>query len=178
MTLLAPVAVAVALAAVAAGQAAAILRDQPLPDEAQVEVLPTGYSYGNDGDRLLVGFQLGNTGPAVRVEQVGADLPGLRLADVIASGAPFDYRAAGEGAGDLPAFDLAAGEVVVLTLVYELQACSSVPADTRLVPVSVRTGRAVGTLGVALPSLPAEEPGAAEDALDPWQRALVRSLCE
>lgn len=176
--MLPPLAVAVALAVVASGQAVALLRDQPLPPEVRFEVLPTGYSYGNEGDRLVVGFQLGNSGPAVRVEDVGADVPGLRLTDVVASGAPLDFRTAGEGDAALPAFDVAAGEVVVLTLVYELQACSSVTTDTRLVPVRVRAGRGVGTLGVALPSLPAEEPDAPADALDPWQQALVRSLCE
>lgn len=177
MTSLAPALVALGLVALAVPQAVYVLRDPPLPDDVALEVLPTGYSYGPEGDRLVVGFQLLNPGPRVAVTDVGTSLPGLRLVDVVASGAAFDFRAAGEGPAALPEFTLDRDEVVVLTLVYTLEACSSIPADARPVPVRVQARGAQGSVAVPLPALPSDEAGAPEDRLDEWQQVLSRSLC-
>ncbi len=174
----APVAVAVALAAVAAGQVAAVLRPQPLPATASVEALPNGYSYATEGDRLLVGFQLRNAGDVgLRVVAIGADLPGLQLVDVAAAGQPFDFAAVGEGAAPLPEFALRGGTVIEVTLVYRVRSCAAVPRDEQLVPVTVIAGRAEGVLPLLLPRAPAAAVDAGPDDEDPWQQVLVRDVC-
>ena len=173
-----PLVVGTALLAVGAGQAAAVLLGGPLPDDAELTALPNGYSYATRGSDVLIGFQMKNTGARdLRLLDLGADLPGLRLVDVVGAGDPFDYRAIGEGADPLPPFDLRTDAVVEITLVYRLEACSSVPDDRRPMPVAVRAGRADGTLQVPLPTAPADDEDAGPDDEDEWQQVLVRDLC-
>lgn len=173
-----PLAVAAALVLLAAGQTAALLRAQDLPAGASLAVLPNGYSYATDGDRALVGFQVRNDGDRdLQVLAVGAELPGLELLDVTASGAPFRFEVAGAGNAPLPAFDLPAGTVIEVYLVYRVRRCGEVPQDVRPLGVTVRAGRGQGVLRVPLPGAPAEDVDAGPDDEDPWQRVLVRDLC-
>jgi hypothetical protein len=174
----APLAVALALAAVSVGQAVTVLRPQPLATGAAVEALPNGYSYAVDGELAMIGFQLRNGGErAVRVLGIGADLPGLRLVDVGASGEPFRFELVGVGPEPLPAFDLPPGTVIEVNLSYRVGRCADVPGDDRPVPVRARTGRGEGVLALRLPGQPAEAIDAGPDDEDPWQRVLVRDLC-
>ena len=169
---------AAALLAVGAGQTAALLVGGPLPDDAGLTALPNGYSYATRGSDVLIGFQMQNTGGReLRVLDLGADLPGLRLVDVVGAGDPFDYRAVGEGPDPLPPFVLRDDAVVEITLVYRLEACSAVPEDRRPMPVAVRAGRADGALQVPLPTAPSDEEDAGPDDEDEWQQVLVRDLC-
>jgi hypothetical protein len=170
--------VVLALALLGAAQAAAVLT-APLPGGAGLTALPNGYSYATRGDsEVLIGFQMRNTGDRpLRLLDLGADLPGLRLVDVVGSGDPFDYRSAGEGEAALPPFRLAADAVVEITLVYRLEACSSVPEGRRPMPVRVRSGQADGTLKVPLPTAPSDDEDAGPDDEDEWQEVLVRDLC-
>jgi len=170
--------VALALLLVAGGQAVELLRPRALPGDVAVEVLPNGYSYLTAGDRVQVGFQLRNSGPVpVEVVDIGAALPGLALADVVASGEPFRFSAVGTGEQPLPAFELRPGTVIEVNLVYRLEECADVPAGERTVPVTVRVGRADGVLDVPVPGAPAEAVDAGPDDVEPWQRVLVRDLC-
>ena len=171
--------VALALLLVAGGQAVELLRPRALPAAVAVEVLPNGYSYLTEGERVQLGFQLRNSGPVpVEVLDIGAALPGLALADVVASGEPFRFSAVGAGDQPLPAFELPPGTVIEVNLVYRLQACADVPAGERTVPVTVRVGRATGVLGLPVPGAPSGAVDAGPDDLEPWQRVLVRDLCE
>ena len=173
-----PLVVGGALLAVGAGQAAAVALGGPLPDDVELTALPNGYSYATRDSDVLIGFQLQNTGAReVRLESLGADLPGLRLVDVVVAGDPVDYRAVGEGPDPLPAFDLRADAVAEITLVYRLEACAGVPEDRRPMPVVVRAGRADGTLLVPLPTAPSDEEDAGPDDEEQWQQVLVRDLC-
>ena len=174
-----PAAVLVALVLLGGAQAWASLRPQPLPARASVEALPNGYSYGTDGDRATIGFQLRNDGDAqLEVVDVRADVPGLQAVDVTVSGLPPDFRLNGEGPDPLQVFALPAGAVVEVTMVFRVRRCDEVPRDRRDVLVAVETGRAQGELLVPLPSEPAESVDADPDAQDPWQRVLVRDLCD
>lgn len=174
-----PAAVLVALVLLGGAQAWAALRPQPLPAGAAVEALPNGYSYGTDGDRATVGFQLRNAGDRpLRVVDVGAQLPGLQAVDVTVSGAPPAFDVNGEGPDPLRSFELPAGTVVEVSLVYRVRRCSEVPRDRRDVVVAVESGRAQGALLVPLPGQPAEAVDAGPDDQDPWQRVLVRDLCD
>lgn len=166
--------VAVALVLLAGGQAAAVRSPAELADSAGLEVLESGYSFASDGTRATVGFRLLNSGgEPVEVRAAGNDAPGLLLVDVVASGAPVGFAAAGEGEALLPAFDLPPGDPVILQLVYEVQDCLLVPSTPLLVPVRVQVGRAGGVVEVALPRLTGEGP---EDQLE-WQEVLVREVC-
>lgn len=174
----APFAVALALAAVAAGQAAVVVGPRELPGGTSVQALPNGYSYGTDGDRAVVGFQLRNDGErSLRVVAIGTDLPGLELLDVVASGEPFRYDVVGVGAAPLPPFDLATGTVIEVNLVYRVRRCSEVPRDDQAVPVTAGTGWSRGVLALLLPRQPAAAVDAGPDDEDPWQQVLVRDLC-
>ena len=173
-----PLVVGGALLAVGAAQTAAVVLGGPLPDDVDLTALPNGYSYATRGSDVLIGFQMQNTGGReVRLLGLGADLPGLTLVDVVGAGDPFDYRAVGEGADPLPAFDLRKDAVVEITLVYRLEACSAVPDDRRPMPVAVSTGRAEGTLQVPLPTAPSDDEDAGPDDEEEWQNVLVRDLC-
>ena len=171
--------VGAALVALAAGQAAALLGPRALPPAVALEALPNGFSYSVlSGDTTQLGFQLRNSGDRLlRVSTVASDLPGLDLVDVVASGEPFAFTEVGAGSDPLPAFDLPAGTVIEIGLVYRVESCELVPRDARPVPVTVETGRSRGTLALALPGLPAEAVDAAPDDEDPWQQVLVRDLC-
>lgn len=170
--------VAVALGLLAAGQAAAVTRTPALPPGVTVEVLPNGYSYSTAGDQVRLGFQLRNSGrTTVRVTGIGADLPGLALADVVASGEPFRFTAVGQGPGALPVFALSAGTVIEINLIYRVRRCREVPGDVRPVPVALAVGRARGVRPVPVPGLPSEAVDAGPDDEDPWQRVLVRDVC-
>ena len=174
----APAGVAAALVLLAAGQAAA-LAPRPLPEDVRLSALPNGYSYTTDGKQASIGFQLTNAGSRpLRVESLGDDLPGLSLVDVSVSGEPFDFDVAGDGEQPLPSFELEAGTVVEVRLVYRLRACSAVPRDTRPMPAEVRQGRRTGTVPVELPRAPSSDPDAAPEDEDEWQVVLVRDLCE
>ena len=173
-----PLVVGAALLAVGAGQAAAVLLGGPLPGDVGLTALPNGYSYATRDSDVLIGFQMQNTGAReLELLGLGADLPGLRLVDVVGAGDPFDYRSVGEGADPLPPFVLRKDAVVEITLVYRLEACSAVPDDRRPMPVTVRAGRADGTLQVPLPTAPADDEDAGPDDEDQWQNVLVRDLC-
>lgn len=174
-----PLLVGVSLLALGAAQATALVRETPLPEQAAVAALPNGYSYATRPNRLLVlGFQLRNTGSLpLRVRDLGADLPGLRLDDVVVSGEPFRFSSAGEGAAPLPEFGLDPGVVVEVALVYELESCAAVPGDVRPMPLLASAGRAEGLLRVPLPTAPADDPDAGPDDEEQWQKVLVRDLC-
>ena len=171
--------VAGALALLAVAQGVAVGRGGPLPAGAAVTVLPNGYSYATREDRVVViGFQLRNTGDrALQVLDLAQDLPGLVLQDVVVSGEPFDFSAAGDGDAPLPAFRLDRGTVVEVTLSYRLSACPQVPEDPRPLPVRVAAGRATGVLQVQMPTAPSDEADAGPDDEDEWQSVLVRDLC-
>ena len=171
--------VAGALALLAVAQGVAVARGGPLPEGVGVTALPNGYSYATREDRLVViGFQLRNDGDrAVEVLDLAQDLPGLELRDVVVSGEPFDFSAAGEGEAPLPAFRMSRGTVVEVTLSYRLAACPQVPQDARPLPVRVRAGRSTGLLQVRMPTAPSDEPDAGPDDEEEWQSVLVRDLC-
>lgn len=171
--------VAGALALLAMAQTVVVVRGGPLPAGAALTALPNGYSYATRDDLVVVlGFQLQNTGDRpLRVTEVAADVPGLQLQDVVVSGEPFDFASAGEGPAPLPAFELARGTVVEVTLAYRLTACPQVPQDPRPVPVRVRAGRSSGVLAVRMPTAPADDPDAGPQEEEQWQRVLVRDLC-
>lgn len=175
--LAATAAVGAALALLALGQAAAVIR-APLPGDAELAALPNGYSYRTEGREAVLGFQLTNDGSRpLRVESLGADLPGLDLVDVTVSGEPFAFETAGGGEQPLPAFDLPVGTVVEVALVYRLRSCDAVPGEPQPMPAQARDGRRAGTLLVDLPRAPAEDPDAGPDDEDEWQVVLVRDLC-
>lgn len=170
--------VALALALLAAGQGAALLRTPGLPDAVRVEALVNGYSYGTDGERATVGFQLANRGEEpVRVLAAGRDGPGLELVDVVAAGAPVGFRAAGAGSELLPAFDLQPGLVVELSLVYRVTDCGRVPSAPFPVTLRLAAARARGVVEVPLPRYPDDAPDAGPDDEVEWQTVLVRDLC-
>jgi hypothetical protein len=174
-----PLLVGVALVALAAAQAVAVTRDRALPAAAAVAALPNGYSYATRPNRLMVvGFQLRNTGSVpLRVRGLGADLPGLRLADAVVSGEPFAFSSAGEGKAPLPPFALDPGVVIEVTLVYELRSCGAVPTDLRPMPLLATADGGAGRLDVPLPTAPADDPDAGPDDEEQWQNVLVRDLC-
>lgn len=177
--LLRPASVGVALLLLAAGQALAVARGGPLPGDAELTALPNGYSYATREGRLAVaGFQLRNTGGVeLRVRELTATLPGLELLDVVVSGEPTLYRAAGEGPGPVPELDVAPGDVIEVLLTYRLSACPKVPQDRYPLVVRASVGRSRGVLRVALPTAPSEEPDAGPDDEVEWQRVLIRDLC-
>ena len=174
-----PLLVGVSLLALGAAQAAAVVRGEALPEQAAVAALPNGYSYATRPNRLVVlGFQLRNTGEVgLSVVDLGADLPGLRLADVVVSGEPFKFSSAGEGSAPLPEFPLRPGVVVEVALVYELLSCGAVPTDLRPMPLLASADGAEGRLEVPLPTAPADDPDAGPDDEEQWQQVLVRDLC-
>lgn len=174
-----PAAVGVALVLLACAQALAVARGGPLPPDAELTALPNGYSYATREGRVAVaGFQLRNTGAvALRVRELTAELPGLELQDVVVSGEPTLYRAAGEGPAALPEFDVEPDEVIEVLLTYRLTACPKVPKDTRPLVVRAAAGRSRGVLRVPLPKAPSEEPDAGPDDEVEWQRVLLRDLC-
>lgn len=170
--------VATALGLLAAGQVVTLVRTPALPSGVTVEVLPNGYSYSTAGDAVRLGFQLRNSGrTTVQVTGIGADLPGLALADVVASGQPFRFTAVGAGPGALPPFSLTAGTVIEVNLVYRVRRCREIPVDARPVPVALAVGRARGIRSVPVPGLPSEAVDAGPDDEDPWQQVLVRDVC-
>ena len=172
-------AVAVALALLAVAQGVAVARGGPLPEGVALTALPNGYSYATrPGLEVVIGFQLKNTGDRpLQVTDLAADVPGLELQDVVVSGEPFEFAAAGEGAAELPAFRLERGTVVEVALTYKLGACTEVPDEPRPLPVEVRAGRGSGVLAVRMPTAPADDPDAGPDDEEEWQRVLVRDLC-
>lgn len=171
-------AVAAALAGLAAGQTAALLRTPALPADVALVVPKEAFGFTSVGPELTVSFQLRNAGErAVRVTDVGRPVPGLALADVVVAGSPVRFRSVGAGAAAVPAFALAPGDAALVSLTYRLTACNEVPADARPVPVAVQDGRARGTVRVALPELPDDADGAADEDVVEWQQVLVRALC-
>ena len=174
-----PLLVGVSLLALGAAQAVAVTRDRSLPPEAAVVALPNGYSYATRENRqTVIGFQLRNTGSVpLQVRDLGADLPGLRLVDVVVSGEPFKFSSAGEGEAPLPAFPLEPGVVVEVSLVYELKSCGAVPIDERPMPLLASADGGEGRLDVPLPTAPADDPDAGPDDEEQWQNVLVRDLC-
>lgn len=174
----APLVVAALLLTLAAAQAAALLWPRGLPADAAVEALPNGFSYATDGDTAVVGFQLRNSGGRdLRVLSIAADVPGLELVDVTASGEPFRFETVGAGTVVLPAFDLPATTVIEVNLRYLVRRCGEVPADDLPLLIAARAELGEGLLAVPLPGLPSEAVDAAPDDEDPWQRVLVRDLC-
>lgn len=174
-----PVPVVVALVLLGVGQALAVARGGPLPADAELTALPNGYSYATREGRVAVaGFQLQNTGGVrLRVEELSVELPGLELKDVVVSGEPTRYMAAGEGPGPVPEFDVAPGDVIEVLLTYRLSACPKVPQDRYPLVVRASAGRDGGVLRVALPTAPSEAVDAGPDDEVEWQRVLIRDLC-
>lgn len=169
---------ALALALLAAGQAATVLRPRDLPPGASLQVLPNGYSYGTDADVASLGFQLRNDGRrTLEVLAVEAALPGLDLVDVVASGEPFRFTAVGAGADRLPPFVLTPGTVIEVNMVYRVRRCADVPRDDRDLVVRAAVGWGRGALDVPLPGQPSDAVDAGPDDEDPWQQVLVRDLC-
>lgn len=170
--------VAAALALLALGQVAAVARTPPLPDDAQVAVPKEAFGFTTLGQDLTVSFQLRNTSDRrLRVTAIGEPLPGLELADVVASGSPVEFKLVGTGDAPLPAFAIPPGDAALISLTYRLTACDDVPEGPRPVPVAVEDGRAEGLRTVALPQLPDDADGAADEDVVEWQQVLVRELC-
>lgn len=174
-----PLLVVVALVVLGLGQALAVARGGPLPEDAELTALPNGYSYATrEGRTAVAGFQLQNTGDvALRVQDLTAELPGLELQDVVVSGEPTRYMAAGEGPGPVPEFDVAPGVVIEVLLTYRLSACRAVPQDRFPLFVTASAGRNGGVLSVALPTAPSDAVDAGPDDEVEWQRVLIRDLC-
>jgi hypothetical protein len=170
--------VAVALVLLGGGQAAAVRAVGDLPGDVALAALENGYSYGTTDRLATLGFQLVNSGDrAVRVVDVGRSLPGLELVDVVAGGSSLAGEVLGAGSDPLPEFPLATGDVVELTLVYDVADCAEVPTTRAPLPVEVQAGRARGTVLVPLPTSVAADPDAPPGAMDEWQQVLVRDVC-
>lgn len=170
--------VGLALLLLAGGQTAGVRATSGLPDGVSLVALENGYSYGTDGDRATLGFQLLNNGDrAVRVVDVGQDGGGLRLLEIAAAGGRLAEPSVGTEITPLPPFDLAAGEVVELTVVYQVTDCAQVTTGSFPLPVRLNVGRRSGTVLVPLPRAPSDAPDAGPDDVDEWQRVLVRDVC-